>query len=101
MSREQVRVESALEAQRDGPRHNHMPVPAPDDVENSAIELDCRLARDEPSPVGRDERGARAAAAGAGDPGAALPDPQPDVPAVADRGDADVRTLRKDLITFE
>src|SRR6516164_8910278 len=78
-----------------------MPVPAPDDVENSAIELDCRLARDEPSPVGRDERGARAAAAGAGDPGAALPDPQPDVPAVADRGDADVRTLRKDLITFE
>ena len=32
-----------------------------------------------------DERGAGAAAAGAGDPGAALPDPQPDLAAVADR----------------
>src|SRR6516162_677241 len=101
MSREQVRVESALEAQRDGPRHNHMPVPAPDDVKKSAIELYGRSARDEPSPVGRDERGACAAAAGASDPGTTLPYPQPDVTAVTDRGHADIRALRKNLITFE
>src|SRR6516165_10388015 len=78
-----------------------MPVLAPSDVENSTIELDGGLARREPSPVGRDEGGACAAAAGAGDPGATLPYPQPDVLAVTDRGHADIRALRKHLITFE
>ena len=51
--------------------------------------------------MGGDQRGAGAAAAGAGDPGAALPDAQPDLLAVADRGDADIGALGKQRVMFE
>ncbi len=45
--------------------------------------------------MGGDEGGAGAAAAGAGNPGTPLPDPQPDVAAVMDLGDADIGALWK------
>src|SRR5260370_26521000 len=101
MSGEQVRVEPTLETQGYRADHDHMPVFAPRDVEGPAVELYDRLALGEPPPMRRDERGAGAAAAGARDPGAALPDPQPNVPPVADRGDADISALGKQRIMFE
>ncbi len=48
-----------------------------------------------------DHSGAGAAAAGAGDPGAALPDPQPDQAAIAHRRHADIGALRKQLVMLE
>ena len=98
---EQGRVDGAFETQRDRSRHDHVPVLAPGDIEKSAVELDDYLASGEPPPVRPDERGAGAAAAGAGDPGAALPYPQPDLPTVADRSDADIRALGKQRVMFE
>ena len=64
-------------------------------------ELYGRSAPGEPPPVRRDEGGTGAAAAGPGDPGAALPHPQTDVLVVANRPDADVRTLGKQRVVLE
>src|SRR5436305_15342911 len=101
MPGEEVRVERTFETQRHRPGHDHMPVFAPRDVEGPAVALYDRVALGEPPPICRDEGGAGAAAAGAGDPGAALPDPQPDVAPVADRGDAGFGALGKQGILFE
>ena len=80
-SRVASNVPSKLSADRPG--HDHVAIVAPSDVEAAAIERDGGPAPGEPAPVRGDERGAGAAAAGAGDPGAALPDPQPDARAVS------------------
>src|SRR5437773_12282980 len=101
MPGQQVLVKRTFETQRYRAGHDHMPVFAPRDVEGPAVELYDRVALGEPPPICRDEGGAGAAAAGAGDPGAALPDPQPDVPPAADRGDADIGALGKQRIMFE
>ena len=60
-----------------------MAVLAPSDVECAAVERDRGAALGQPPPMRGDERGAGAAAARPGDPGAALPDTQPDVLAIA------------------
>src|ERR1700736_2412080 len=99
--REQARVEGTLEAQCRRPGHDHMPVLAPRDVEGAAVELHRRPAPGQSPPVRGDEGGASAAAAGTGDPGPALPDPQTDVPALPNRRDADVRTLGKQWVVLE
>src|SRR5271169_923904 len=78
-----------------------MPVLMPSDVENSSIELDSRPALREAPTVCGDESGAGATAASAGDPGAALPHSQPNVAAVTDRGNADIRPLWKQRVIFE
>ena len=78
-----------------------MAVLAPHDVEGPAVELDGSAAVRESPPVCGDESGAGTAAAGRGDPGAPLPDAQPNMAAVADRGDANVGAFRKQRITFE
>src|SRR5438128_3389694 len=101
MPAEQVRVERTFETQRHRPGHDHMPVFTPRDIEGPAVELYDRLALGEPAPMRCDESGTGAAAAGAGDPGPALPDPQPDVPGVTDRGDADIGPLGKQRVMFE
>ena len=61
-----------------GPVMITWPSSAPGDVEFAAVELDRGAALGQPAPVGGDQRGAGAAAAGRGDAGAALPDAQPD-----------------------
>jgi len=99
--REQARVEGALKAQRDRPGHDYMPVLAPRDVESPAVELDGCPAPGEAPSVRRDKGGAGAAAAGAGDPGPALPHPQTDIPAFPNRRDADVRALGKQRVVLE
>src|SRR6516165_9531555 len=78
-----------------------MLVLTPSDVEQPTIELDGGIALCEPPPVGSDERGARAAAARPSDPGAPLPDAQPNIPAVHDYGDADVGAFRKYRVMLE
>src|SRR5260370_34685968 len=54
-----------------------------------------------PPPVGGNERGAGAGAAGRGDPGASLPYAQPDAAAITDFRDTDIGAFRKDRVVFE
>src|SRR5215472_3173825 len=78
-----------------------MPVLAPSDVEHSAVELDGRMPPHKPPPMRRDQSRTGAAAARAGYPGAAFPDPQPDAFPVAHCGDTDIRASRKQGVTLE
>ena len=55
----------------------------------------------QPAAMGGDERGAGGAAARQGFPDAALPDAQPDPPAVAHRRDPDIGALGEQLVVFE
>ena len=63
--------------------------------------IDLGRALGQVAPHGRDQRGAGAAAAGLGQPGAALPDAQPDRAPVAHLGDADVGALGEQGIGLE
>src|SRR6516225_9144782 len=92
---QQVCVEHALKAQGSGPRHDHMAVLAPGNVEASAVELDASVAVCQVSPVRSKESGAGAAATSRGYPDAPLPNAQPNMIAIADRRDADIGALRK------
>src|SRR5579884_4504315 len=98
---QQGRLERAGEDDRRRPRHDDVPVLAPEDIESAAVEHYARLAPGKAAPVRGDERRAGAGAAGAGEADAALPHPQPDVPPVAERGDADIGALGKQRMAFE
>src|SRR5690242_11546320 len=78
-----------------------MAVLAPAYVERAAVERDNRLPVGQAAAVRRDQRGARAGAAGAGDAGAAFPDPEADMPAILHCRDADIGALGKQLVMFE
>ncbi len=78
-----------------------MAVLTPRDVERPAIELDGSATIGQSSSMRGDERGAGAAAASESYPGAPLPDAQPDMATVADRGYADVGALWEQPIMLE
>src|ERR1700687_3677500 len=98
---EQGGIEAAFESERRRPGHHHMPVGQPAYLEFPAVERDRRLPSGQPAAVGRDQRSAGAAAAGLGDPGAALPDAHPDPRAFASRRAPDIGALGKQRIMFE
>src|SRR5260370_1205818 len=79
-------IEAAVEDKARRPGHDDVAVVAPTYVELAAVEPDRRLPQAEPAAIGGDQRGAGAAAAGPGDAGAALPDPQPDAAGLPHRG---------------
>src|SRR5439155_20241376 len=88
-------VDAALEGERRRPGHNHIPIIAPPDVEIAAVERDRCVTSGQPPTRGGDQRGAGAAAAGLGDPGAAPPDAPPDPLGAEHRHDPDIGPVRE------
>src|SRR5436309_5565236 len=66
---EQRGIEAALEGERRRPGHDHVAVLAPADVEHAPIERHAGAPAGQTAAMAGDERGAGAAAAGAGDAG--------------------------------
>src|SRR5260221_5062861 len=83
------RGQLADKAGRDRSGHQHVAVAQPLHGQFAAVELDDRAPARQAAQVGRDDRRAGAAPAGARDAGAALPHAQPDAVRGADLADLD------------
>src|SRR5487761_1743295 len=94
-------IEAPLEAQRRRAGHDHVAILAPADIEGAAVECPHRAALGEAQAMRGDHGGTGAAAARASEPGAALPDPQPDGSRIADRCHPDIGALRKEWVMLE